>query len=178
VKRIVYFLLLSLFLIFLQVSVLPRLLPDNFKPDLLLILVLYLGLTATWLRGGLLCWYFGCLEDTFAGNDFGLFGITFLIIFLAVRAGASRFNTESSFLLLVLTFSATFFKGAVLISLLILFSEAGRQWPVILSCLLPEAVLNTLCALLLLRFSLLLRRRFARGAGIPGLSHLDRRYES
>ncbi len=177
-KRIIYFLLLSFFLVFLQVAVLSRLLPEYFKPDLLLILVLYLGLTETCLRGGLLCWYLGCLEDVFAGSDFGLFGITFLIIFLTVRAGASRFNTESSALLLILTFVATFFKGAVLISLLLLFSEASRQWPVILSHLLPEAVLNTICALLLLKFTLTLRRRFVRGAGIPGLSHLDRRYES
>jgi len=178
VKRIAYFLLLSFFLIFLQVSVLPRLLPEYFKPDLLLVLVLYLGLTTTCLRGGLLCWYLGCLEDAFAGSDFGLFGFTFLIIFLTVRAGASRFNTESSVLLLILTFVATFFKGAVLISLLLFFSESGRQWPVILTRLLPEAVMNTFCALLLLKFTLSLRRRFARGAGIPGLSHLDRRYES
>jgi len=178
VKRIVYFLLLSFFLIFLQVSVLPCLLPDYFKPDLLLILVLYLGLTSSWLRGGLACWYLGCLQDAFAGNDFGLFGISFLIIFLTVRAGASRFNTESSVLLLVLTFVATFFKGAVLISLLLLFSESGRQWPVILSSLLPEAILNTVCALMILRVFLWLRRRYAHGAGIPGLSHLDRRYES
>ncbi len=177
-KRIAYYLLLSFFLIFLQVSVLPRLLPEYLKPDLLLVLVLYLGLTETCLRGGLICWYLGCLEDVFAGSDFGLFGITFLIIFLTVRAGASRFNTESSALLLILTFVATFFKGAVLISLLLLFSEAGRQWPVILTRLLPEAVLNTICALVLLKLTLSLRCRFARGAGVPGFSHLDRHYES
>ncbi len=177
-KRIAYLFLLSLVLIFLQISVLPRLLPDYLKPDLLLVLVLYLGLTEACLRGGLFCWYLGCLEDSFAGSDFGLFGITFLIIFLTVRAGASRFNTESSALLLLLTFVATFFKGAVLISLLLLFSEAGRQWPVILACMPLEAVLNTVGALVLLKLTLSLRRRFARGSGIPGLSHLDLRYES
>jgi rod shape-determining protein MreD len=162
---------------FLQVAVLSRLLPEYLKPDLLLILVLYLGLTETYLRGGLLSGFLGFLEDAFAGADFGLFGLTFLLIFFIVRAGASRFNTESSALLLILTFVATFFKGAILISLLLLFSEAGRQWPVVLAHLFPEAVLNTLGALFLLKITLQLRRRYALGAGIPGLSHLDNDYE-
>jgi len=167
VKRIAYFLFLGFFLVLLQVSVLPHLLPDHLKPDLLLLLVLYLGLTATWLRGGLWSWYLGCLEDVFAGSDFGLFGITFLLLFLAVRAGSARFNTESPILLLLLAFVATFCKGALLSSLLLLFSDAGRQWPVLLAVMLPEALLNSLFALLLLKVVQLLRRRTDRGGNRP-----------
>lgn len=177
-KRIAFFLILGIFLLFLQVSVLSRLLPEYFKPDVLLVLVLYLSLTDTYLRGGLLSGFLGFLEDAFAGADFGLFGLTFLLIFFTLRTASSRFNTESSALLLILTFMITFFKGAILIGLLILFSEAGGQWPVVLARLLPEAVLNTLCALLLLQLTLAWRRRYAQGGGIPGLSHLDNRYES
>jgi rod shape-determining protein MreD len=177
-KRVTFFLFLGFFLIFLQVAVLSRLLPEYLKPDLLLVLVIYLGLTETCLRGCLLSGVLGFLEDAFAGTDFGLFGLTFLLIFFIIRAGASRFNTESFTLLLILTFAATFLKGAILISLLLLFSEAGRQWPVVLACLLPEAVLNTLGALFFLKITLRLRRSYALGAGIPGLSHLDDHYES
>lgn len=177
-KRVAGFILFSLVLVFLQVSVLPRPLPEHFKPDLLLILVLYIGVTAPCLRGGLLCWYLGCLEDVFAGSDFGLFGITFLIIFLTVRAGANRFNTESSTLLLLLSFVATFLKGAVLISLLLLFSDAGPQWPNILARLLPEALLNTLCVFLLLKMTCLHSWRPRRGSAAAGFLSLDRRHES
>jgi len=178
VKRFTYFILFSLLLVFLQVSVLPRLLPEHFKPDLLLILVLYVGITVPCVRGGLTCWYLGCLEDVFAGSDFGLFGITFLIIFLTVRAGANRFNTESSLLLLLLSFVATFLKGLVLIALLLLFADAGPQWTTILSHLLPEAILNTICAFLLLKLAEIRRWRWGRTPVTSSLLPPDRRHES
>ena len=149
-KRGAGFFVLSLLLLFLQVAVLPRLLPDHLKPDLLLLVVAYLGLTQNWLRGGLCSWYLGSLEDVFAGSDFGLFGITFLLIFLLVKTGAGRFNTENPLLLLLLAFFATMVKGILLSVLLLLFADAGRQWPLLLHIILPEAVLNTFFALLFL----------------------------
>jgi rod shape-determining protein MreD len=168
VKRAAGFFLLSLLLLFLQVAVLPRLLPDHLKPDLLLLVVAYLGLTRNWLRGGLCSWYLGSLEDVFAGSDFGLFGITFLLIFLLVKTGAGRFNTESPLLLLLLAFFVTMVKGVLLSALLLLFADAGRQWPLLLHVLLPEALLNTLFALLFLRC--LPRRRAERRGGLSSLS--------
>lgn len=167
-KRGAAFFLLSLLLLFLQVAVLPRLLPDHLKPDLLLLVVAYLGLTQDWLRGGLCSWYLGSLEDVFAGSDFGLFGITFLLIFLLVKTGAGRFNTESPLLLLLLAFFVTMVKGVLLSALLLLFADAGRQWPLLLHVLLPEALLNTLFALLFLRC--LPRRRTERRGGLSSLS--------
>jgi rod shape-determining protein MreD len=177
-KRIALYLLLGICLGFLQISVLPRLLPETLKPDLLFILVLYLGLTEDSLRGGLLSGFLGFLEDVFAGADFGLFGLTFLLIFFLVRAGANRFNTDSYALLLILTFVATFFKGAVLITLLLLFAEAGRQWPLVLAQLPAEAFLNTLSAVIMLKLTAQLRSRPVRGEGFPEQPHLDDHYES
>jgi len=168
VKRLAAFFLLSLLLLFVQVAVLPRLLPEHLKPDLLLLVVAYLGLSRDWLRGGLCSWYLGALEDVFAGSDFGLFGITFLLIFLMIKTGAGRFNTESPLLLLLLAFFATLVKGMLISALLLLFAEAGRQWPVLLHILLPEALLNTLFALLFLRC--LPDRRMERRGGFLGLS--------
>ncbi len=170
--------LVGFVLMLVQTAILSRVLPGTMKPELLLVLVVYIGLSEDYFSGGALCWFLGCLEDVFAGGDLGLYGIAFLLVFLAIRAAASRFNTESSMLLLVLVFFATLVKGALLVLLLLFFSDSGSQWSLIVEVLVPQAVLNTLAAIVLIRGALAVQRRSASGRTIPGLQHLDNRYGS
>jgi rod shape-determining protein MreD len=175
-KRVVAYLFLGVVFVLFQTTLLSRLLPFQTKPDLLLILIVYLGLTENFLRGSFLAYLFGCLLDVFSGSYLGLCGLTFLVIFLAVRGTASHFNTESSLLLLFMVFCGTLLQSAVLILALVFFVDAGSSWLIILGSLLPQLLLNLLAALVLLWVLPRLQRRFLPFLAIPGLHRLDSRY--
>lgn len=174
-RLVVYFSLGFVFLL-LQTTVLPSLLPLFFKPDLLLILVVYLGLNEGYVRGGSLAYVLGCLQDVFAAGYPGLYGLALLGVFLAVRGIAARLNTESSVLLLLLVGVGTLLQSALLLFALGFFADAGALWLIILKGLLPQILLNLLAAFLLIRMTLRLQRRFAPRLKLPGLRRLDRRY--
>lgn len=174
-RLVVYFSLGFVFLL-LQTTVLPALLPLHFKPDLLLILVVYLGLNEGYVRGGSLAYVLGCLQDVFAAGYPGLYGLALLGVFLAVRGMAARLNTESSVLLLLLVGVGTLLQSALLLFALGFFADAGALWLIILKGLLPQILLNLLAAFLLIRMTLRLQRRFAPRLKLPGLRRLDRRY--
>lgn len=177
-SRVLAYLLVGLLFLLLQSGLFSRVLSLQTKPDLLLILVIYLGLHERYLRGAALCYLLGCLLDVFAGSSLGLYGTAFLVTFLVVRGVAGRFNTESSLLLLFMVFCGTLFQGVVLVFPLGYFADAGPLWSVILRRLLPQIVLNLVAAFLLLKGVVWLQKRFFPRAGLPGLQHLDNRYGS
>lgn len=175
-SRVLAYFLLGLVFLLLQASVLPRVLPFATKPDLLLVLVIYLGLHEGYLRGAGLCYLLGCLLDVFAGSSMGLYGTASLVTFLVVRGAAGRLNTESSLLLLVMVLCGTLFQVVVLVFPLGYFADAGSLWYVILRHLVPQVLLNLAAAFLLLRGALWLQRRLFPRVVLPGLQHLDSRY--
>jgi len=177
-SRIAVYLFLGMVFMLLQTTLFPRLLPVQAKPDLLLILIVYLALSEGYVRGGLLAYLFGGLGDVFSGSCLGLGGLTLLVVFLVVRGSAGRFNTESSLLLLFMVFCGTLLQSALLILSLVFFVDAGTSWLVILGQLLPQIFLNLLAALVLLKGLPWLQKRFAPFLEIPGLQHLDSRYGS
>jgi rod shape-determining protein MreD len=174
--RLIAYFSLGFVLLVLQTTLVPVLLPLHFKPDLLLILVVYLGLHEGYVRGGTLAYVLGCLQDVFAAGYPGLFGLAFLGVFLAVRGMAIRLNTESSVLLLLLVAIGTLLQSALLLFALGFFADAGALWVIILKGLLPQVLLNLLAAFLLIRITTWLQRRFAPRLRVPGLRRLDRRY--
>jgi rod shape-determining protein MreD len=176
-RTFVYFLLGFIFLV-LQTTLLPAMLPIHFKPDLLLILVVYLGLNEGYVRGGALSYLLGCLQDVFAAGYPGLYGLALLCTFLAVRGAAARLNTESSVLLLLLVSAGTLLQAALLLFALGFFAEAGALWMIILKGILPQLLLNLLATCLLLKATAWLQRRFAPRFRVPGLRRVDRHYGS
>jgi rod shape-determining protein MreD len=152
------------------------LLPLHFKPDLLLILVVYLGLHEGYVRGGALSYVLGCLQDVFAAGYPGLHGLALLGVFLAVRGVVARLNAESSVLLLLLVAIGTLLQSALLLFALGFFADAGALWVIILKGLLPQILLNLLAAFLLIRITTWLLRRFAPRLKVPGLWRLGRHH--
>ncbi|HKK01923.1 MAG TPA: rod shape-determining protein MreD, partial [Desulfuromonadales bacterium] len=126
-KRVLAYFAAGYLFMVLQTALLPRLLPFHVKPDLLLILVIYVGLSERCLRGAFLSYGLGYLNDVFAGHFAGLHGLALLIVFLAVRGGAGRVNTESSFLLLFMTGVGTLLEGAVMAFCLGFLADAGTS---------------------------------------------------
>jgi rod shape-determining protein MreD len=160
-KRILLTFALGLLFMLLQSSVFPRLLPADLKPDLLLVLVIYLGLTESHVRGGLVSYLLGCLKDVFAGIYSGLFGFTFLLIFYAVRAVGGRFNSDNPFFLIFLTLVGTLVEGVVVLFSIGFFADHAPPWQLVGGQLLPQMLLNLLAAILLLIFIFPCLRRLA-----------------
>lgn len=164
--------------IILQTVLLPVVLRGYYKPDLLLILVIYLGLHEGPWRGGLLVYLLGWCYDGMAGAFPGLNGFILLGIFLAVRGIVTRVNTESSPLLLLLVAAGTVLQSALVAFALDFFSQTAGIWPQMVWQLPMQLLLNFLAALVLLRVTVWLQRTFLPRKKLPGLRKLDSRYES
>ena len=176
-SRDIVYLFLAGCAIILQTVLLPLILPGDSKPDLLLVLVIYLGLHERPWRGGLLVYLLGWCYDGMAGTFPGLNGFVMLGIFLAVRGIVTRVNTESSPLLLLLVVIGTVMQTVLIAFALDFFSQAARIWPQMAWQLPWQLLLNFTAALLLLRLTVWLQRTYYPRKDVPGLRKLDRRYE-
>ena len=176
-RTLIYFALAGIAII-LQTVLLPLVLTGDYKPDLLLILVVYLGLHEGPWRGGSLVYLMGWFYDGVAGAFPGLHGFVLLGIFLAVRAIVTRVNTESSPLLLLLVLAGTILHSFLTAFALDFFSRAARIWPQMAWHLPVQLLLNFIAALILLRITVWLQRTFMPHKKLPGLRKLDSRYES
>ncbi len=177
-NRSVVYLALAGVAVIVQTVFLPQLLPSGAKPDLLLILVVYMGLHEGPWRGGLLVYLMGWAFDGVAGAFPGLHGFVLLTIFLAVRGIVTRVNTESSPLLLLLVAAGTVLQVTLTTFALDFFSQTAGVWPQMVWQLPLQLLLNTVAALILLRLSVRLQRTFMPRRKLPGLRKLDSRYES
>lgn len=177
-NRFLCYLLLAVLAAAVQTALLPHLLPGSTKPDLLLVLVVYLGLHERPWQGGALVYGIGWIYDCFAGHFPGLHGFVLLALFLAVRAIVTRVNTESSVLLLALVLTGTVVQVLLVAFALDFFQGARQVWSLVLLQLPWQAVLNVLAAFVLLRLTLWLQRTFLPRRTLPGLRKLDSRYDT
>lgn len=165
---------------FLAVILQTTFLPNLFSfaiPDLLLILVIYIGLNERYLRGSLLTFFLGCLSDVFSGQTLGLNCTVYILSFLAIRSVVNRLNTESSLLLLFMVGSGTLFQGFTLIFLLTFLAETGNAWLLILKYLPMQLISNVIATFLLLATLQSIQKKFFPRLKIPGLDRLDQRYD-
>lgn len=176
-RFLVYFALAGAAIV-LQTLILPVLLQGNYKPDLILILIVYLGLHEGPWRGGLLVYLMGWCFDGFSGAFPGLNGFVLLAIFLSIRAVVTRVNTESSALILLLVMAGTVLQSLLVAFAVDFFNEGLIIWPQIAWQLPVQLLLNLFAAFLLLRLTVWLQRTFLPRKDVPGLRKLDSRYES
>jgi len=176
-RNLLYFTLAGMAVI-LQTVLMPTLLQGDYKPDFLLILVIYLGLHAEPLRGGLLVYLLGWCYDGVAGVFPGLNGFVLIGIFLAVRGVVTRVNTESSALVLLLVVAGTVLQAAMVAFALDFFGITDRIWSQIVWQTPIQVLINFIAAFVLLRITVWLQRTFMPRSSLPGLRKLDSRYES
>ncbi len=175
-RTLLYFAMAGL-AVLVQTVFMPLLLQGDYKPDLVLILVIYLGLHEGPWRGGVLVYLLGWFYDGVAGTFPGLNGFILLGIFLAVRGIVTRVNTESSPLLLMLVIIGTLMQSLLVAFSLDFFSQTERIWSQMIWHLPVQLLLNFIAAFLLLRLSVWLQRSFMPRKVLPGLRKLDSRYE-
>jgi len=136
----------------LQTSVLPFHVENLFKPDLLLVAMVYLALRSPVIPGALLAWSLGLLKDVFSGLYLGLNAFSFLIVFIVIQSISDLLYAESGELYVVTVTAATLAcVTANLILLLMLTSTPGITYSMItgiLPHLLANAFVASLVALL------------------------------
>lgn len=156
----------------LQTVWLPLVVPGTYKPDLVLIMVVYLGLHEKPLQGGLFVYLLGWLYDGFAGAFAGLHGFVLLSIFLAIRAVVTRVNTESTPLLLLLVLVGTLAQYVLTAFALDFFHITTNFWLLTALKMPAQVVLNLVAALVLIRCAVWLQQKFRPRSEIPGLRKL------
>lgn len=169
-------LLCGLFFMLLQTTFFPRFLPPETRPDLLLLLVIYLGLSESFLRAAFLTMLLGALQDVFSGTTLGLYATAQLTIFLLVRLFSDHLNVESRPLLLGLVGVGTVLQTLLLAFLLTIFAEAGPVLGILLPDLPFHVISNLLASWILLISLLKLQPLLGTRRGMAGLSHQSKRH--
>ena len=77
--------LIAYFLTLFQSAVISEILPNFVKPDLMLILITYLGTSPLLVTGAVLVFFCGLLQETFSGSPQGLFLFVYLSIFFFIK---------------------------------------------------------------------------------------------
>ncbi|WP_020675586.1 rod shape-determining protein MreD [Geopsychrobacter electrodiphilus] len=168
--------LCGLMFILLQTTIFPRFLSAELRPNLLLLLVIYLGLSESFLRAAILALLLGALQDVFSGTTFGLYATVQLTIFLVVRLFSDRLNAESRRLILGMVVVGTLIQTFVLGFLLTIFAEAGAVVSILLADLPFQLLSNVLTAWLLLLLWLRFQPLIGTRSGMAGLLYQSKHH--
>jgi len=144
------FLYLSVFVaVILQATVLPVYLDTPFRPDLLLVVTVFIALRGSFQSGAPLAWFLGLLKDVFSGLYLGLNAFTFLIIFLVIKSVADRLYAESGFLFIVTVVAATLACITADFLLLMMFTNIRGIAYSMGIALIPNLLINAFAASLI-----------------------------
>lgn len=143
--------LLLFFVIFfsvvVQTSVLPVYITPQFKPDLLLILIVYLALHSPPIPAGAFwAWSIGLLKDVFSALFLGMNAFSFLLIYLFIKHIADRLYAESPLLFVIIVTLASFASVTLNFLLLLMFDQASGILLSMSSGLIPHLLVNAFVA--------------------------------
>ena len=141
-KRIIFFILSGLLFMSAQATLLSHPLLQRLRPDLMLVLVLYLGFSLPFFSGGILAFIMGLLMDVFSGNALGLYTLTRPLAFLIAQLFRHRFYWQGiSFQFLFVTL-ASLLEGLLLLLLLTALTPSTLKnlYPLVLTHLLPQSL--------------------------------------
>jgi len=135
-----------------QVNILPAYLADPFKPNVLLIFVVYFGFRASLRFGAPGSFLIGLVQDSFSGIYFGLNAFSFLFIFILYHVVAARLYTGSKALLVLGTVLAVVINACIQFLLLLVFSASDGAFSAIFMVILPQVLTTALVALFVVQF--------------------------
>lgn len=164
--------------VLMQTSVFTLFLSPSYSPDLLLILVIYLGLSENLLRAVFLTLLLGGMHDSFSGASVGLYVFVYLAILLLVRLLSAQLNVESSPLLMLLIAGGTLVQNLLLAICLTIFADAGPVVQILLPTLPQQLLANLLASSVMLYLVLRLSPLFGTRAGLAGLIYQSKRHGS
>jgi rod shape-determining protein MreD len=159
-RRIILPLFLGIFFITLQTTLFTPFSIQRVRPDIVLILTLYLGFSYPMISGGILAFFLGYLMDLFSGNSFGLYTFSRVFIFCIIRFFKDRFYLEGFLSQFLFAFSFALVEGFFILILLNTLNPnpPGQLFPLLFTVLLPQSFFTGLITPAL--FSLFNRRLF------------------
>ena len=83
--RFLIFLLCAFLLAIFQSTLISLIFPSFLKPDLMIVLVIFLGISFPLLPGAFLVLFCGLLYDTFSGGTLGIFAFVYLCIYFGLK---------------------------------------------------------------------------------------------
>lgn len=138
----------------LEVTLLPANLENPFRPNLTLVLVVWLAMRGRPLSAPIAAVLLGLLHDSYNGLYLGLSSFTFLLIYFYLSNLAGRLYTDSPYLLTVAVFFSSLAYGVLSGILLVLFTSDQRTAAIIGTALLPQALVTALAASVLANLGL------------------------
>lgn len=136
----------------IQVSLLPVFVRPPFKPDMLLVIMVYLALRGSFEAGAPLAWLLGMLDDVCGGLYLGLNAFTFLISFIVIKSVSDRLYADSA-ILFVLTVTGVTLAGFTLNLLLtLMFTASPGIAYSMFSDLIPRLLVNAFVASIITAF--------------------------
>jgi rod shape-determining protein MreD len=135
---------LIFFSLVVQTTVLAQLPHQLAKPDLLLILTVYLGLFSSPLGGATLALFSGYLMDVFSGSIFGIHAFSKTAIFFSTILIRDRFYIKSPLFQGAIIFSLSLIEGFIIISILGLVSPIGNFLPSFFTFIIPKSLITGL----------------------------------
>jgi len=177
-KGFFLFMFTGIFFALLQSSVLPLFLSPNWRPNLILILILYLGLSENLSRALIAGLLLGAIQDSFCGPSLGLYISVYLVIVLATRVLSEKLNIESPFLLLLLIAAGTLLQNLLVGFYLTVLAESAPVLHILLPALPKQLLINILFAAIFLVLLLRFQRLFGYRSGLAGLIYQSKHHGS
>jgi rod shape-determining protein MreD len=146
-----YFFVIALCLA-LQVALFPFFLDDPYQPNLLLIVVSFLGLRSCSPLAGGAVFLTGAAHDCFSGIYFGLHSFTYLCLYFILSHISGQLYTNRRSLMILVVFCGTIGSGLLSLLLLALFSTADGIYASMLPAIIPQGLVNALVASVVFSF--------------------------
>jgi rod shape-determining protein MreD len=135
-----------------QVSLLPVFIRPSFKPDLLLVIMVFIALRGSFESGAPLAWILGMIDDVCSGLYLGLNAATFLISFFVIKSVSGRLYADSAFLFVLTVIGATLINFTLNLFLIALFTTSPGIIYSMFSDLFPRLLVNAFIASLVTAF--------------------------
>ena len=175
-KRFLFYLLIGIFCALLQSSLFPLLLPAGLRPNLLMILIVYLGLGENVFRAVLVALLIGGIQDSFSGTSLGLYMTADIVVVLLIKMLSEQLNAENTYLLLLLVAGATLVQNLLIGFCLMVFADAGPVLAILLTALPQQLLANLLAAAVVLYLILKIQPLTGSRSGMPGLIYQSKRH--
>jgi len=170
-NRLLLIFLAGLVAVVLQGTVLPYLVVPDWRPDILLLLVLIAGLIEDLPGAVIAALLLGALQDSFCGHSLGLYVSVYLLLVFAAHLLSAHLNVDSLPLLILMIVGATLVANLLVVFFLMTLAETASALHIVLPAL-PQRMLANLIGAFFLLFLLF---RYQRACGLrSGLSTLKR----
>lgn len=145
-KRIGFSFFLGILFLTLQTTLLSSLPIQRIRPDIVLILILFWGLTYPPVQGGILSFFLGYLMDLFSGNSLGLYTFSRPLLFCLAELFKGRLYLEGVLSQFLFVFFFALFEGLLILTLLSALNPVplGNLYPLVFTFYLPQSFLTAL----------------------------------